>query len=128
MPLALTLSPASDAPLYRQIVLQVAQAVASGRLAVGEQLPAVRALAEAHVVNPNTVARAYQDLIREGLLESRPGVGVFVVERRPLLSEAERERRLAEAAARFAQEVALLGFSPAAARAALDKHWKRSPR
>ncbi len=68
MPLAISLSPASDVPVYRQIATQIAQAAVQGRVALGEQLPAVRVLAEKLVVNPNTVARAYQELIRDGLL------------------------------------------------------------
>ena len=82
MSLAFSISPASDVPIFRQILQQMHQAVAVGRLQVGEQLPAVRVLAEELVINPNTVARAYQELIREGSLESRSGRGVFVAERR----------------------------------------------
>jgi GntR family transcriptional regulator len=58
--LAFSIAPASDVPIFRQILQQVHHAVAVGRLQVGEQLPAVRVLAEELVINPNTVARAYQ--------------------------------------------------------------------
>lgn len=126
MALAITLSPASDVPVYRQIVNQVAHAVVQGRLALGEQLPAVRVLAEKLVVNPNTVARAYQELIRDGLLESRSGIGVFVARRSggALWSDEERARRLAEAAARLAAEGRLLDFTLPEVRAALEREWK----
>ncbi len=124
MALALSLSPASDVPIYRQIGRQIAHAVVRGSLAVGDQLPAVRVLAEELVLNPNTVARAYQELIREGLLESRAGIGVFVAARRALYSDAERARRLAEAAAQLAREGRLLDFTLPATRAALEREWK----
>jgi GntR family transcriptional regulator len=95
MSLVFSLSPASDIPIYRQIIQHIRRAVVRRQLDLGEQLPAVRVLAEALVVNPNTVARAYQELIRDGLLESRSGVGVFVAEKmRQVFSEEERGRRL----------------------------------
>jgi GntR family transcriptional regulator len=98
MSLVFSLSPASDIPIYRQIVQHIRRAVAQGHLPLGAQLPAVRTLAESLVVNPNTVARAYQELIRDGVLESRSGVGVFVAEKvRQVFSEAERRRRLGHA-------------------------------
>ncbi len=85
----------SAAPLYRQIVDQVRLGVATGNFAIGEQLPSVRALAERLLINPNTIARAYGDLVREGVLESRHGQGVFIAPRRSVFSDDERQRRLA---------------------------------
>ena len=61
---------------------------------MADQLPSVRALAEELVVNPNTVARAYTDLAREGLLESRPGRGVFITRKRKMFTREEGRRRL----------------------------------
>lgn len=94
MALSFALSPGSEVPIYRQITDQVRLAVATGRLAVGDPLPSVRALAEQLVVNPNTVARAYADLAREGLLESRAGRGVFITRKRRVFTRAEGWRRL----------------------------------
>jgi GntR family transcriptional regulator len=73
MAVTFNINTGSDTPIYKQITDQARLAVTRGRLAVGDQLPSVRALAEELVVNPNTVARAYADLMREGLLESRAG-------------------------------------------------------
>jgi GntR family transcriptional regulator len=84
----------SNTPIYRQITDQVRLAVMTGLVGVGDQLPSVRALAEDLVVNPNTVARAYADLMREGLLESRAGRGVFITHKRNVYSRAEGWRRL----------------------------------
>jgi len=88
-------------------VQQVQKAIARGKLAVGEQLPPVRALAERLVVNPNTVAKAYQELIASGLLESQAGRGVFVSEKRRVFSKAEEERRLRTAAEQLVHEAHL---------------------
>src|ERR1700744_4735471 len=125
MPLSFSISAAGDTPIYRQIVRQSGAAVAQGRLAVGEQLPAVRVLAESLVVNPNTVARAYQELIREGLLESRSGRGVFVAERRQVFSDAEQARRLRHLAEQLCQEAALLGAPWAEVSSLLETTWKQ---
>ena len=124
MALALSVSPASDVPIFRQIMQQIQQAVATGRLKIGEQLPAVRTLAEELVINPNTVARTYQELIREGVLESRTGRGVFVAERRQVFSEEERARRLFHAAEQLCHAAILLGAGITELRAILDAKWK----
>jgi len=103
----------SNTPVYRQIVDQVRKAVASGAIDAGEQLPSVRVLAEHLVINPNTVARAYADLTRDGVLESQPGKGLFIAERRQVFSDDERRRRLDQAIETFLNDVVLLDFSQA---------------
>src|SRR4051812_31938674 len=65
-------------PIYQQIVQQVKYLVASGRLAPGEELPPIRVLAERLVINPNTVARAYRELERAGVVNKRSTTGTFV--------------------------------------------------
>jgi GntR family transcriptional regulator len=73
----------SAVPPYLQIVQQVRQALRMGVLAVGDQLPSVREVVAATVVNANTVLKAYRDLEREGLVEARAGQGTFVRSRPP---------------------------------------------
>jgi GntR family transcriptional regulator len=125
MSLVFSLSPASDIPIYRQIIQHIHRAVVQGQLGLGEQLPAVRVLAEALVVNPNTVARAYQELIRDGLLESRSGIGVFVAEKmRQIFSDNERERRIEHAVEQLLYEALLLNFSLPEIRLVLENQWK----
>ena len=87
------LSSSDGIPVYRQIVNQVKYMVASGRLRPGQELPPIRALAERLVINPNTVVRAYNELQREGVLESRHGSGTYVAERnnRPSSESSARE-------------------------------------
>ena len=111
----------SNVPIYRQIVEQVRKAVATGELEAGKQLPSVRALAELLVINPNTVARAYNDLVHEGVLASQPGKGLFVAERIQKFSPEERLRRLDQALDMFLQEVLFLDFSPAEIRELLNQ-------
>jgi len=65
-------------PIYVQIVDGVRHAVEVGSLVAGDRLPTVRALAEELTIAPNTVVKAYNELQRGGLIESRPGVGTVV--------------------------------------------------
>ncbi len=130
MPLEFHIAPGSDTPIYRQIVDQVRRAAATGALREGDQLPSVRALAEQLVVNPNTVARAYGDLVRDGVAESRHGRGLFLAPKRRIFSNEERRRRLRRAAETFLSEVAFLDFESSEIRSVLDEtlgQWKRPP-
>ncbi|GIJ44307.1 GntR family transcriptional regulator [Virgisporangium aliadipatigenens] len=63
---------------YLQLVQQVRQALRTGLLTPGDQLPKVREVSESLAINPNTVLKAYRQLEIEGLVEGRPGVGTFV--------------------------------------------------
>lgn len=92
----LHLSPGDGLPIYRQIVNQVKYLVAAGRLAPGEELPPIRALAEQLVVNPNTVARAYLELERDGIVTKRHGSGTYVSDNGSPLKRAERTRLLSQ--------------------------------
>src|SRR5215468_2534226 len=76
----LHISAADDTPIYLQIVQQIKSLVASGRLAPGEELPPIRALAEQLVVNANTVARAYRELAAAGVLTNRRTAGTYVAD------------------------------------------------
>ena len=105
MPLDIVITTGSTAPIYRQIADQICRAIAMGELVPGEQIPSVRALAEQLVINPNTVARTYADLIREGALEAQKGKGVFVARRRPVFTKAERLRRLDAVLDAFVREM-----------------------
>ncbi|MBT4866317.1 MAG: GntR family transcriptional regulator [Planctomycetaceae bacterium] len=111
----------STVPIYRQIIDGVRRGVTNGELAVGDQLPSVRALAERLLVNHNTVAKAYQALVRDGVIESRHGRGVFVAKRRNIYTKAERHRRLDAALQAFVGEALLLDFDDAEIRQAVEK-------
>jgi len=110
--LQIRVTPGGNRPLYRQVIDQVRQAVAAGELEVGDALPSVRQLAEQLVVNHNTVAKAFAELVRDGVLESRHGRGVFVGKRRCVFSASERRRRLENALNVFLSEALTLDFNP----------------
>ena len=93
MTLELQITTGSDVPLYRQIVDRLRRAMLCGQLPPGSQLPSVRALAEQLVINPNTVVRAYQELARDGVVQSQQGRGFFVAEKRQVYTDQERLRR-----------------------------------
>jgi len=124
---ALAISVGSSTPIYKQITEQVRLAVATGKLAVGEGLPSVRALAEQLVINPNTVARAYGDLSREGVIESRAGRGYFVIQKRKVFTRDEGRRRLEPLLAGVIGEAMAMDFTPEELREAFEKKlglWK----
>ena len=98
-------------PIYRQIIDQVRLGVATGTLRPGQAMPSVRSLAERLVVNPNTVVKAYAELVRDGVLEAQQGMGFFVAEKRQIYSKAERLRRLRLAVDDFIHEAVFLDFS-----------------
>jgi GntR family transcriptional regulator len=85
--------PTDTEPLFQQIVSTVKRGVAVGRLKPGERLPSVRELAKELVINPNTIARAYQVLEADGVTLSRRGAGTFVAERNVVVKSDERRRR-----------------------------------
>lgn len=122
-----TISTGSSTPIYKQITDQVWQAVATGKLGVGDPLPSVRALAEELVLNPNTVARAYGELTREGLIESRPGRGVFIIRKRKVFTREEGWRRLEPLISSLIGEAMALDYTREELRQAFEQklgEWK----
>jgi GntR family transcriptional regulator len=102
----------SATPIYAQLDRSIRAAIATGELGVGAQLPTVRQLAVDLAVNANTVARVYAQLERDGMLETRRGVGTFVRESpSPQAARAHRERELRQLIQRFVGDAALLGFT-----------------
>ncbi len=121
MNLNIAINTGSATPIYKQLTDQVRLAVATGRLAVGDQLPSVRALAEELVINPNTVARAYTDLAREGLIESRAGRGVFITRKRKMFTREEGRRRLEPLMEGLIGEAMVMDFTREELREAFEK-------
>lgn len=102
----------SPTPIYAQLDRSIRAAIATGELEPGTQLPTVRQLAVDLAVNANTVARVYTQLERDGILETRRGVGTFVRDLPlPQPARARRERELRELIRRFIGDAALLGFT-----------------
>jgi GntR family transcriptional regulator len=86
----LRISNTDGTPIYQQIVAQVRQLIASGRLQPGEELVPIRTLAEQLTINPNTVARAYLELERTGVVTKRHGSGTYVSEEASTVSQREK--------------------------------------
>jgi GntR family transcriptional regulator len=98
-------------PIYRQLRDRVVAMILDGVLNEGDPLPSVRSVAAEYRVNPLTVLKAYQELVDEGLVESRRGLGMFVNPgARKLLLEAERQRFLNEEWPRISETIQRLGL------------------
>jgi GntR family transcriptional regulator len=99
-------------PIYAQLDRGLRAAIATRRLQPGDQLPTVRQLAVDLRVNANTVARVYAELERDGIIETRRGVGSFIAampsQARPA---AEHSRRLRAFVTRVLADAAAAGFS-----------------
>lgn len=98
-------------PIFKQIVDGIRMEISTGNLPVGSKLPSYRGLAMQLMINPNTVAKAYNELTSQGLAESRKGLGLFVAEPRQILSEDERENRLEKAVDSFFNETVYLKYT-----------------
>jgi len=94
--LKIIISNASNVPLYEQIKEAIKSEILSGELKEGEQLPSVRSLSKDLKVSILTVKKSYDELADEGFVETRQGLGSFVVEGNSLLKQEERRKILEE--------------------------------
>src|SRR4051794_2631759 len=116
----------SPVPIYEQIVSQVIFGVASGALAAGELIPSVRDLAVRLTVHPNTVARAFQDLEREGVLTAKRGRGMEVTPDAPQLCR-DRRRAIVQGRIRDAlREAVSSALPPEAIRKLVEEELHRA--
>lgn len=90
-----SLNAVSGTPIYRQIVEQTCQLIASGQLPPGEHLPSVRALSSELGINPMTVSKAYSLLERDGIVARRRGLGMVVEDATITPAETIRPQALA---------------------------------
>lgn len=103
--------PASGIPIYLQIESQIRQAVAAQAIRQDDSLPPVRKLAAELRINPNTVARAYQNLERDGVIRTVQGGGCYINGQAPRLLKPEKIRRLKPLATQLAVEAKQLMLS-----------------
>jgi DNA-binding transcriptional regulator YhcF (GntR family) len=101
----------SGVPAYRQIIDQIHGAIASGRMAAGDQLPTVRQMAVDLAINPNTVVRAYRELEIRGVLTTQQGTGTFIADRPSEDNSERREKRLDQLIAEFIARAGSEGFT-----------------
>ena len=108
----LHISTGDGVPIYLQIANQVKHLVASRRLTAGDELPPIRVLAHQLLVNPNTVARAYLELERDGAVVKRHGSGTYISDGGSPLARKERLKILAQRVDALLTEAGHLQVTP----------------
>ena len=116
----------SNIPIYEQIVRQVIFGVASGAVRPGEMLPGVRDVAMRHVVNFNTVAKAYQELQREGVVVARAGRGMEVTPEAPVLCRSRRKEIVQNRIREALQEAVHSALTPEELRRLVEEELARA--
>lgn len=101
----------SGVPFYRQIIQQIEQAILAKRLLPGDKLPTIRALAIELKINPNTIAKAYNELEIRGIVVTQVGSGTYVSDKEIDMAENERQKKIEESVGRFLREMDALGVS-----------------
>ena len=101
----------SGVPYYRQIIKQVEMAIMDGRLSQGKQLPTVRSLAVGLQINPNTVARAYNELEIRGIVNTQQGTGTFISGKTIELDDDERVEIMDSLIRSFLSNASSYGFT-----------------
>jgi GntR family transcriptional regulator len=112
-------------PIYEQIVAQVVYHVAAGGLEPGLLIPSVRELAERLRVHPNTVARAFQELERDGILVARRGRGMELTAEAPALCRARRQELVRQRVRAALREAVRSALSPEQIRHLVDEELAR---
>ncbi|MEP6966855.1 MAG: GntR family transcriptional regulator [Pseudomonadota bacterium] len=108
-------------PIYRQLRDRVVAMILDGMLGEGDPLPSVRNVAAEYRVNPLTVLKGYQQLVDDGLVEKRRGLGLFInAGARDLLLRGERQRFLAEQWPGIHATIRRLGLTPRELSAAVE--------
>lgn len=120
LPFAIALKP-GDSP-YRQVVYAATRAIVSGELTPGDAFPSVRELSQALKINPNTAQKVIAELVRDGLLAVRPGVGTVVTDGRRA-SAAERRALLSDAVEQLVVEAKRLGLEKDDVITAVSARW-----
>lgn len=118
------LTPQPGIPIYEQAVYAATRAIVTGQMRVGDPFPSVRLLSRELKINPNTAHKVIAQLLTDGLLESRPGVGT-VVAKRPGSTSTERAALLNRRIEELVVEAKRLSIDRSAVLAAIEKHWHR---
>jgi len=124
LPTHIQINPHSAEPIFEQIIYQIKNAVAKGKLHKGDKLLSVREQAKEAAVNPNTVARAYECLERDEILIRRQGAGCFITGKKSALNLKERKNRLKSLLDRTVTEAFHLDFSSEQILSAMKKRLK----
>jgi GntR family transcriptional regulator len=111
-------------PLFEQVVYAAQKAMISGQLLPGDPFPSVRALSRELKINPNTAHKIVAQLVNDGLLETRPGIG-NVVAARPDSTRKERTQLLTREVEQLVVEAKRLGIARDDILASVAQHWDR---
>jgi GntR family transcriptional regulator len=98
-------------PFYRQVIRQIEQAIQARRIEPGYRLPTIRSLAIELKINPNTIAKAYNELELRGIVVTQVGSGTYVSDKRIDIEENEKRKKIEESTARFLREMDAFGLS-----------------
>ncbi|MDH7488031.1 MAG: GntR family transcriptional regulator [Anaerolineae bacterium] len=126
MDFSIRIDPKSSIPIFVQIMSQIKHLIASGALQPGQQLPTIRELAVSLTVNLHTVAHAYAELEKEGLLTIQRGRGTFVSEQSGSAQlEDVRALKLQSLVEGLFVEALNLGYDAEEVRRAVEQHMER---
>ena len=100
----------ADIPIYVQIIEKIKNDILNGILVPGEKLPSIQDMAVTMEVNQNTISRAYKDCESLGIIETKRGIGSFVIEDQALINQlrTEKVRLIIQA---FIHDLEALGYS-----------------
>ena len=104
-----SLDMSNGVPIYRQIIRQIEYAILAGQLKTGDKLPTIRSLAVDLKINPNTIAKAYNELEIRGILVTQVGCGTFISDKKPPVEDNQRNWRIQELFSRFMTDMKGLG-------------------
>jgi len=110
-------------PAHEQVVFAAKKAMVSGKLRPGDPFPSVRALSKAVKIHPNTAAKVVSQLVAEGLLEVRPGIGT-IVRQPPNGSRSDRSRLLGPEVEQLTVEAMKLGLTLDDLQSAIADTWR----
>lgn len=100
----------SGVPFYRQIIQQVETGISTGKLKAGDKLPTIRKLAIELKINPNTIAKSYNEMELKGLVVTQVGSGTFIADIKIDIDQVERKKKMDEACSVFFATAKQLGY------------------
>jgi GntR family transcriptional regulator len=111
--ISFSLDQENGVPIYRQVIQQIEYAILSGRMGRGDKLPTIRSLAVELKINPNTIAKAYNELEIRGIVSTQVGSGTFISDKKPEGETDVRQAKIREVFNRFVRDMADLGVGRA---------------
>jgi GntR family transcriptional regulator len=114
----------AGSPVHEQVAFAARKAIVSGKLRPGDPFPSVRALSKAFKIHANTAQKVVGQLIAEGLLEARPGIGTVVCSP-PNGQRSDRSRLLTRDVEQLAVEAMQLGLTLEDVQSAIAATWRR---